>query len=58
VEKSPIVFGTVDDFIERFEKYYQVGCRHIVMNFQVSPKILKDNLDLYAKVVEYFRESY
>ncbi len=58
VEKSPIVYGTVDDFIERFEQYYRAGCRHFVMNFQVSPKILKDCLDLYTKVVEYFRESY
>ncbi|WP_290901442.1 LLM class flavin-dependent oxidoreductase [Ferroglobus sp.] len=58
VEKSPIVYGTVDDFIERFEQYYKVGCRHFVMNFQVSPKYLKDCLDLYKQVAEYFRENY
>jgi len=58
VEASPIVYGTVDDYIERFEQYYKVGCRHFVMNFQVHFKALKECVDLYQKVVEYFRETY
>jgi alkanesulfonate monooxygenase SsuD/methylene tetrahydromethanopterin reductase-like flavin-dependent oxidoreductase (luciferase family) len=58
VEKSPIVYGSVDDYIERFEEYYKVGCRHFVMNFQVHFKALKECVDLYQKVVEYFRETY
>ncbi|RLF15568.1 MAG: LLM class flavin-dependent oxidoreductase [Thermoprotei archaeon] len=58
VEKSPIVFGTPDDFIERFDKYIKAGCKHFVMNFQVSPKILKETLQLYAeKVVAYFKRK-
>ncbi len=56
VEKSPIVFGTPDDFIERFDKYIKAGCRHFVMNFQVSPKVLKDTVQLFAeKVIAYFK---
>jgi phthiodiolone/phenolphthiodiolone dimycocerosates ketoreductase len=58
VEASPIIYGTPDDFIERFEEYYRVGCRHFVMNFQVHFKALKECVDLYMDVVNYFRESY
>ncbi len=58
VEKSPIVYGTPDDFIERFDKYIKAGCRHFVMNFQVSPKILKETVQLFAeKVIAYFRKA-
>jgi phthiodiolone/phenolphthiodiolone dimycocerosates ketoreductase len=58
VERSPIVFGTPDDFIERFDRYVKAGCRHIVMNFQVSPKVLKDAVQLFAeKVIAYFKRK-
>ncbi|MEM4700103.1 MAG: LLM class flavin-dependent oxidoreductase [Candidatus Nezhaarchaeales archaeon] len=56
VERSPIVFGTPEDFIERLDKYVKAGCRHFVMNFQVSPKVLKETVQLFAeKVIAYFK---
>ena len=42
VEKSPFLFGAPDDIIDKLDKFAKVGCRHFVVNFQVSPRILKE----------------
>ena len=58
VEKSPFLFGTPDDVIDKLDKFVKAGCRHFVMNFQVSPRILKETCQLFAeKVLPYFKEK-
>jgi len=58
VEKSPFLFGTPDDVIDKLDKFVKAGCRHFVMNFQVSPGILKETCQLFAgKVIPYFKEK-
>jgi len=58
VEKSPFLFGTPDDIIEKLDEFAEAGCRHFVMNFQVSPRILKETCELFAKkVMPYFKEK-
>jgi len=58
VEKSPFLFGTPDDIIDKLDKFAEAGCRHFVMNFQVSPRILKETCQLFAeKVIPYFKEK-
>ncbi|MEM2815673.1 MAG: LLM class flavin-dependent oxidoreductase [Candidatus Bathyarchaeia archaeon] len=58
VEKAPFVYGAPDDVIEKLEKYVKAGCRHFVINFQVSPAALKETCQLFAdKVIPYFKEK-
>jgi len=58
VEKAPFLFGTPDDIIEKLDKFAKAGCRHFVMNFQVSPGILKETCQLFAeKVIPYFKKN-
>ena len=58
VERSPFLFGTPEDIIEKLDKFAKAGCSHFVMNFQVSPRILKETCQLFAeKVVPYFKEK-
>jgi len=58
VEKSPFLFGTPNDVIDKLDKFVKAGCRHFVMNFQVSPGILKETCQLFAeKVITYFKEK-
>ena len=58
VEKSPFLFGTPEDIIDKLDKFAEAGCRHFVMNFQVSPRILKETCQLFAeKVIPYFKEK-
>lgn len=58
VEKAPFLFGTPDDIIDKIDKFIKAGCRHFVMNFQVSPNILKETCQLFAeKVIAYFKEK-
>ncbi len=58
VEKSPIMFGSPDEIIGKFEKYVEAGCRHFVVNFQVSAGALKETVKLFAdKVIPHFKES-
>ncbi len=57
VEKSPFLFGVPDDIIGKLDKFAEAGCRHFVLNFQVSPRILKETCQLFAeKVMPYFKE--
>jgi len=57
VERSPFVYGTPDEVIDKLDKFVEAGCRHFVMNFQVSPKILKETCQLFAeKVVPHFKK--
>ncbi|MEM2975229.1 MAG: LLM class flavin-dependent oxidoreductase [Candidatus Bathyarchaeia archaeon] len=58
VEKAPFIFGTPEEVIDKLDRFAEAGCRHFVMNFQVSPKILKETCQLFAeKVIPYFREK-
>jgi phthiodiolone/phenolphthiodiolone dimycocerosates ketoreductase len=58
VEKSPFLFGTPDDVIDKLDKFVEAGCRNFVMNFQVSTRILKGTCELFAeKVIPYFKEK-
>ena len=58
VERSPFLFGTPDDIIDKLDKFVEAGCRHFVMNFQVSPRILKETCQLFAeKVISYFKKK-
>jgi len=56
VEKSPFLYGAPDDIIDKLDKFIEAGCRHFIMNFQVSPKILKETCHLFArKVIPYLK---
>lgn len=56
VDKAPFIYGTPEDAIEKLDKYAKAGCKHFVINFQVSPKILKETIQLFAeKVLTYFK---
>ncbi len=58
VEKSPFLFGTPDDFVKKLSKFVDAGCRHFVMNFQVSQRNLKETCQLFTeKVMPHFREK-
>lgn len=58
VERSPFLFGTPQDILEKLEKFVEAGCRHFVMNFQVSPKILKKTCRLFAEeIIQYFKDK-
>jgi len=58
VEKSPFLYGTPDDIMDRLDKFAKSGCRHFVMNFQVSSRILKETSQLFAeKVIQYFKQK-
>jgi alkanesulfonate monooxygenase SsuD/methylene tetrahydromethanopterin reductase-like flavin-dependent oxidoreductase (luciferase family) len=58
VDKSPYIIGTPDDAIEKIEEYVKAGCRHFVINFQVSASHLKETSKLFAeKVMPYFKEK-
>jgi len=58
VEKSPFLFGTPDDVISKLDEFAKAGCRHFVMNFQVSPRVLKETSQLFAeKVIPYFKKK-
>ncbi|UCH31706.1 MAG: LLM class flavin-dependent oxidoreductase [Candidatus Bathyarchaeota archaeon] len=58
VEKAPFLFGTPEDIIGKLEKFVNAGCQHFVMNFQVSPRTLKDTCQLFAKkVMPYFKQN-
>lgn len=57
VDRSPYIIGTPDDAIGRIEEYVKAGCRHFVINFQVSASALKETSILFAqKVVSYFKK--
>jgi len=56
VDKSPYIIGTPDDAIEKIEEYVNAGCRHFVINFQVSASELKETSSLFAeKIIAYFK---
>ena len=58
VDKSPYIIGTPDDAVEKMEEYVNAGCRHFVINFQVSASALKETSTLFAeKVMPYFKEK-
>ncbi|UCE95528.1 MAG: LLM class flavin-dependent oxidoreductase [Candidatus Bathyarchaeota archaeon] len=58
VDKSPIIFGSPDDVIERIEKYVHAGVRHFISPFFVSQKLMKMTCQLFAeKVIAYFRKG-
>ncbi|MFB0523883.1 MAG: LLM class flavin-dependent oxidoreductase [Candidatus Bathyarchaeia archaeon] len=58
VERAPFLYGTPDDITEKLEKFAQAGCRHFVVNFQVSPRILKQTCQLFAeKVMPHFKQK-
>jgi phthiodiolone/phenolphthiodiolone dimycocerosates ketoreductase len=58
VDKSPYIIGTPDDAVGRIEEYVEAGCRHFVINFQVSASALKETSKLFAeKVIPYFKEK-
>lgn len=57
VDKSPVVFGSPDDVIDRIEKYVEVGVHHFISPFFVPPKMMKEECSLYAeKVISYFKD--
>jgi len=56
VDKAPFIYGAPEDVIEKLDKYVKAGCKHFVLNFQVSPKVLKEAVQLFAeKVLAYFK---
>jgi len=56
VDKSPYIIGTPEDAIGKIDEYVKAGCRHFVINFQVSASELKETSRLFAeKVMPYFR---
>ncbi len=56
VDKSPYIIGTAEDTIEKIDGYIKAGCRHFVINFQVSASELKETSKLFAeKVIPYFK---
>jgi phthiodiolone/phenolphthiodiolone dimycocerosates ketoreductase len=58
VERSPFLYGTPEDIIDKLDKFVEAGCRHLVMNFQVSPRILRETCQLFAeKVIPYFKQK-
>jgi len=58
VDKSPFLFGTPDDVIDKLDKFIKAGCRHFVINFQVSPRILKKTCQLFAeKIIHHFEDK-
>ncbi|MGD8506849.1 MAG: LLM class flavin-dependent oxidoreductase [Candidatus Bathyarchaeota archaeon] len=58
VEKAPFLYGTPDDVIERLDKFVEAGCRNFVVNFQVSPRMLKETCQLFAKkVIPHFKQK-
>ncbi len=58
VEKAPFLYGTPDDIIDKLDKFVEAGCRHFVINFQVSPRILRETCQLFAeKVIPYFKQK-
>lgn len=58
VEKAPFLFGTPDEIIEKLDKFVKAGCQHFVMNFQVSPRVLRDTCQLFAgRVMPYFKQE-
>lgn len=58
VDKSPYIIGTPEDAIEKIEDYVKAGCRHFVINFQVSASHLKETSMLFAeKVIPYFKQT-
>jgi len=58
VDRSPYIIGTPDDAIGKIEEYVKAGCRHFVINFQVSASQLKETSTLFAeKVIPYFKEK-
>jgi alkanesulfonate monooxygenase SsuD/methylene tetrahydromethanopterin reductase-like flavin-dependent oxidoreductase (luciferase family) len=58
VENAPFLFGTPNDIIDELERFVEAGCRHFVMNFQVSPRVLEKTCRLFAeRVIPYFKEE-
>ncbi|MEM2213266.1 MAG: LLM class flavin-dependent oxidoreductase [Candidatus Nezhaarchaeales archaeon] len=56
VDKAPFIYGAPEDAIEKLDRYVKAGCKHFVINFQVSPKVLKETMQLFAeKVLTYFK---
>ncbi len=56
LDKAPVFFGAPEDVIKGIKGYQAAGVRHMVVNFFVHPKKLKDTLALFAKeVVSAFR---
>jgi len=58
VEKSPFLFGSPEDIIDKLDDFVKAGCRHFVMNFQVPPRVLKETCQLFSeKVLPYFKKK-
>jgi len=58
VDKSPYIIGTPDDAIGKIEEYVKAGCRHFVINFQVTASQLKETSKLFAeRVIPYIKEK-
>jgi len=58
VDKSPYIIGTPDHAIGKIEEYVKAGCRHFVINFQVSASNLKETSKLFAEsVIPYFKKK-
>ena len=58
VEKAPFLFGTPDEIIDKLDKFATAGCQNFVINFQVSPRALKETCKLFAKsVIPYFKKK-
>jgi alkanesulfonate monooxygenase SsuD/methylene tetrahydromethanopterin reductase-like flavin-dependent oxidoreductase (luciferase family) len=59
VDKSPYIIGTPEDAIEKIDEYVKAGCRHFVINFQVSASELKETSKLFAeKVIPHFKHKH
>jgi phthiodiolone/phenolphthiodiolone dimycocerosates ketoreductase len=59
VDKSPYIIGTPDDAIGKIDEYAKAGCRHFVINFQVSASELKETSKLFAeKVMPHFKTKH
>lgn len=56
LDKAPVFFGTPEDIVKGIKKYQKAGLRHMILNFFVSPKILKETMALFTKeVMPHFR---
>ncbi len=59
VDKSPYIIGTAEDAIEKIDEYVKGGCRHFVINFQVSARELKETSRFFAeKVIPHFKHKH
>jgi hypothetical protein len=55
----PTVEEVEKDAIEKIDEYVKAGCRHFVINFQVSASELKETSKLFAeKVIPHFKHKH